>query len=142
MINLLNLSTLADLIISMRFKVKLSIHFYHGNRSVLIGAPTGSGKTTLAELAMWQALRTNSGKKIIYIAPLKSLVKERLDDWKARLKFALGISVVELTGDITPEALILQKSNLILTTPENGMESAVIGKNSEICFRGQFSDNG
>jgi replicative superfamily II helicase len=91
---------------------------YHENKSVLIGAPTGSGKTTLAELAMWQALRTNPDKKIVYIAPLKALVKERLEDWKDRLKSVLGISVVELTGDTTPESWILQKSNLILTTPE------------------------
>ena len=91
---------------------------YHGNRSVLIGAPTGSGKTTLAELAMWQALRTSPEKKIVYIAPLKALVRERIEDWKPRLGAALGISVVELTGDMTPESWVLQRSNLILTTPE------------------------
>lgn len=91
---------------------------YHGNKSVLIGAPTGSGKTTLAELAMWQALRTSPDKKIVYVAPLKALVRERIDDWKPRLEGSLGISVVELTGDITPESRVLQKANLILTTPE------------------------
>lgn len=91
---------------------------YHQNKSILIGAPTGSGKTTLAELAMWQALRNEPGKKIVYVAPLKALVKERLEDWKPRLAASLGISVVELTGDITPESSILKKAHLILTTPE------------------------
>lgn len=91
---------------------------YHQNKSILIGAPTGSGKTTLAELAMWQALRTEPRKKIVYVAPLKALVKERLEDWKPRLAAALGISVVELTGDITPESSVLKKAHLILTTPE------------------------
>jgi replicative superfamily II helicase len=91
---------------------------YHQSKSVLIGAPTGSGKTTLAELAMWQAWRTQPERKVVYIAPLKALVKERLEDWRPRLMSALGISVVELTGDMTPEANVLQRSNLILTTPE------------------------
>lgn len=91
---------------------------YHGTNSALIGAPTGSGKTILAELAIWNALRTNPEKKVVYIAPLKALVKERLEDWKTRLEPILGISVVELTGDASPGLASLRRASLILTTPE------------------------
>ena len=44
---------------------------YHTDESVLLGAPTGSGKTISAELAMLRAWRAHPGGKVIYIAPLK-----------------------------------------------------------------------
>lgn len=34
----------------------------------------------------------------MYIAPLKALVRERIEDWKVRLENKLNYSVVELTG--------------------------------------------
>lgn len=45
---------------------------YHTDESVLLGAPTGSGKTISAELAMLRVFRAHPGKKVIYIAPLKA----------------------------------------------------------------------
>jgi len=48
----------------------------------LIGAPTGSGKTIMSELSMLRVFKHYPDKKIIYIAPLKALAKERLADWK------------------------------------------------------------
>lgn len=50
---------------------------YHTDESVLLGAPTGSGKTISAELAMLRAFSAHPGAKVIYIAPLK--VYRRLD---------------------------------------------------------------
>jgi len=44
---------------------------YHTEENVLLGAPTGSGKTISAELAMLHAFREHPGMKTIYIAPLK-----------------------------------------------------------------------
>lgn len=44
---------------------------YHTDESVLLGAPTGSGKTISAELAMLRVFRVHPGMKVIYIAPLK-----------------------------------------------------------------------
>ena len=45
---------------------------YHTDESVLLGAPTGSGKTISAELAMLRVFRAHPGMKVIYIAPLKA----------------------------------------------------------------------
>ena len=39
---------------------------------------------------------------MIYIAPMKAIAKERLKDWDKRLS-VLGKSVLELTGDFTPD---------------------------------------
>lgn len=44
---------------------------YHTDENVLLGAPTGSGKTISAELAMLRVFRHTPHLKVIYIAPLK-----------------------------------------------------------------------
>ncbi len=58
----------------------------HTNENVLVGAPTGSGKTIMAELALLRMLEGPPGGKCVYVAPLKSLAKERIHDWKRRLE--------------------------------------------------------
>ncbi|KAI9206036.1 Sec63 Brl domain-containing protein [Polychytrium aggregatum] len=91
---------------------------YRTKHNVLIGAPTGSGKTVAAELAMWAAFRDKPNCKVVYIAPLKALVRERVADWRARLVEPMGRSVVELTGDVTPNIQTLMRGDIIITTPE------------------------
>ena len=71
---------------------------YHTPANVLLGSPTGSGKTVAAELAMWWAFREKPGSKVVYIAPMKALVRERVKDWGVRLARPLGLKLVELTG--------------------------------------------
>lgn len=58
---------------------------FHSDVNVLLGAPTGSGKTVAAELAMLRVFNCYPGSKCVYIAPLKALVRERVEDW--RMKF-------------------------------------------------------
>ncbi|RIA90966.1 Sec63 Brl domain-containing protein [Glomus cerebriforme] len=91
---------------------------YNSPTNVLIGAPTGSGKTVTAELAMWWAFREYPRSKVVYIAPLKALVRERVDDWQARLTGPMKRRLVELTGDVTPDLHSIKKSDIIITTPE------------------------
>ena len=55
------------------------------------GAPTGSGKTVAAELSIFRMLRTQPGCKAVYVAPLKALVRERMNDWSKRLSPNLGL---------------------------------------------------
>ena len=91
---------------------------YHTDNNVLLGAPTGSGKTIAAEIAMFKVFRDHPKGKVVYIAPLKALVRERIQDWKQRLEEKLGLAVVELTGDVTPDVQAIQRSRVIVTTPE------------------------
>ena len=91
---------------------------YHTHQNVLLGSPTGSGKTIAAELAMWQSLRDHPGSKIVYIAPMKALVRERVLDWRSRLVQPLGLKLVELTGDNTPDTRTIRDADIIITTPE------------------------
>ncbi|CAI2335169.1 unnamed protein product [Caenorhabditis sp. 36 PRJEB53466] len=91
---------------------------YKTDKSALIGAPTGSGKTLCAELGMFRLLQDHPGKKIVYIAPLKSLVRERVDDWKKKFENGMGYQVVEVSGDVTPDPEELAASSILITTPE------------------------
>lgn len=91
---------------------------YHTDCNVLLGAPTGSGKTIAAEIAMFRVFKQYPERKVVYIAPLKALVRERIDDWKIRLERKLNKRVVELTGDVTPDARAIRDSHVIVTTPE------------------------
>eukprot|EP00633_Aureoumbra_lagunensis_P006332 CAMPEP_0197311416 /NCGR_PEP_ID=MMETSP0891-20130614/9875_1 /TAXON_ID=44058 ORGANISM="Aureoumbra lagunensis, Strain CCMP1510" /NCGR_SAMPLE_ID=MMETSP0891 /ASSEMBLY_ACC=CAM_ASM_000534 /LENGTH=1535 /DNA_ID=CAMNT_0042797505 /DNA_START=486 /DNA_END=5093 /DNA_ORIENTATION=- len=97
---------------------------YHTDRNVLLGAPTGSGKTCVAELAVMRMLNQraassdkNRKTKAVYVAPLKALARERLKDW--RTKFGdMGLTVLELTGDATPDGRALREADILVTTPE------------------------
>uniref|UniRef100_A0A3Q2PUF9 Activating signal cointegrator 1 complex subunit 3 n=1 Tax=Fundulus heteroclitus TaxID=8078 RepID=A0A3Q2PUF9_FUNHE len=91
---------------------------YHTDTNVLLGAPTGSGKTIAAELAMFRVFNKYPSSKVVYIAPLKALVRERIEDWKVRIEEKLGKKVVELTGDVTPDMRAIAQADLIVTTPE------------------------
>lgn len=91
---------------------------YHTDSNVLLGAPTGSGKTIMAEIAMFRVFNKYPGCKVVYVAPLKALVRERIEDWKVRIEGKLNRPVVELTGDVTPDVQAISKADVIVTTPE------------------------
>ena len=63
--------------------------------SVLVAAPTGAGKTLIAEYAIDQAMR--DGRQIIYTAPIKALSNQKFRDFSARYPGQVGI----LTGDVS-----------------------------------------
>ena len=52
------------------------------NSSVVVAAPTGSGKTVVAEYAIHKALA--EGGKAIYTAPIKALSNQKFADLVAR----------------------------------------------------------
>ncbi|KAL2493038.1 U5 small nuclear ribonucleoprotein helicase [Abeliophyllum distichum] len=91
---------------------------YHTDQNVLLGAPTGSGKTISAELAMLHLFHTQPDMKVIYIAPMKAIVRERMNDWRKHLVSKLGKKMVEMTGDYTPDMTALLSADIIISTPE------------------------
>lgn len=91
---------------------------YNTNSNVFVGSPTGSGKTVVAELAIWHAFRDFPKSKVVYIAPMKALVRERVSDWRERICKHTEYKLVELTGDSLPEAREVREADIIITTPE------------------------
>ena len=76
------------------FQREAIAHLSEG-RSVLVAAPTGTGKTVVAEFGIWLARR--AGRRAIYTAPLKALSNQKFRDLRAQY----GADAVGLmTGDI------------------------------------------
>ncbi|KAK9024723.1 hypothetical protein V6N11_004881 [Hibiscus sabdariffa] len=91
---------------------------YYTDNNVLLGAPTGSRKTISAEFVMLHLFNTQPEMKVIYIAPLKAIVRERMHDWRKRCVSKLGKEMVEMTGDYTPDLMALLSADIIISTPE------------------------
>ncbi|KAJ4462271.1 putative DExH-box ATP-dependent RNA helicase DExH14 [Paratrimastix pyriformis] len=91
---------------------------YHSDHNLLLGAPTGSGKTIVAELALLRLFAAHPEMKAVYIGPLKALVRERIEDWGARFAPAIGRQLVELTGETAPDLTALKRADILCTTPE------------------------
>ncbi|CAN4098719.1 unnamed protein product [Withania somnifera] len=93
---------------------------YNSDDNVLVAAPTGSGKTICAEFAILRNHQKgpDSTMRAVYIAPLEALAKERFSDWKKKFGDCLGMRVVELTGETATDLKLLEKGQLIISTPE------------------------
>ena len=75
------------------FQVEATQHITNG-KSVVLCAPTGAGKTVLAEHAIHLAIKT--GKKVFYTTPLKALSNQKFNDFAAKYgQDKIGL----LTGD-------------------------------------------
>lgn len=84
-------------------------------KSVVVSAPTGSGKTLVAEVSLAYSFFEKK-KKGIYIAPLRSLVYEKQVDF-AKLK-KLNIDVVASTGEIWLYKRDIEQADVLLSTIE------------------------
>jgi len=82
---------------------KQAIDAIDAEKSLLVAAPTGSGKTLIAEYALEKAIAR--GEKAIYTAPIKALSNQKYRDFRDRYGDMIGI----LTGDVSinPNAPIL-----------------------------------
>jgi len=89
------------------FQLEAITHLAQG-RSVLVAAPTGTGKTLVAEYAIWLAQRNH--QRVIYTTPLKALSNQKYHDMRTLYGFdAVGL----VTGDIVEHS---QASIVIMTT--------------------------
>ena len=90
------------------FQLEAMQHLAHG-RSVLVTAPTGTGKTLVAEYAIWRARQHN--QRVIYTTPLKALSNQKYRD----LCNLYGSDAVGLvTGDIVEHS----KASIVIMTTE------------------------
>ena len=110
-----------------RIQTKCFPTAFEADGNMLICAPTGSGKTNVAVLAMLREIGKNRNPetgeimlddfKIVYIAPLKALVQEQVGNFGKRLE-PYGVKVSELTGDRQLTKQQIADTQIIVTTPE------------------------
>jgi pre-mRNA-splicing helicase BRR2 len=100
---------------------------FETSENLLLCAPTGAGKTNVAMLCMLHEIglhydpKTDTvdldAFKIVYVAPMKSLVQEMVHNFGKRLA-GFGISVRELSGDSSLTKAQVNATQVIITTPE------------------------
>lgn len=73
-----------------------AIDSLNAGHSVVVCAPTGSGKTLIGEYAIYRAMAR--GKRVFYTTPLKALSNQKLRDFRSEFGFD---SVGLLTGDVS-----------------------------------------
>ena len=80
-----------------------AIDFIKEGHSVIVSAPTGAGKTAIAEYVINDCIEKND--RVIYTAPIKALSNQKFRDFQEVFKNKIGIT----TGDVSinPRAPVL-----------------------------------
>ena len=97
--------------------------------SILVSAPTASGKTLIAVLAILGYLSRENAKKggkIVYLSPLRALAAEKFAEFKKLEKIALKnkAKIAISTGDFDGIEKNLEKGNVLILTNEK-MDSVI-----------------
>lgn len=88
---------------------KLAIAALNAGRSVVVCAPTGSGKTLIGEYAIYRAL--SRGRRVFYTTPLKALSNQKLRDFRNRFG-------ADMVGLLTGDASINREAPILVMTTE------------------------
>ncbi|KAL5564264.1 hypothetical protein UlMin_027428 [Ulmus minor] len=101
-------------------QTQVFIVLYNSDDNVLVATPTGSGKTIYAEFAILRNHQKgpDSVMRVVYIAQVEALAKERYCDWERKFGKGLNMRVVELTGEAVIDLKLLEKGQIIISTPE------------------------
>jgi helicase len=86
--------------------------------SLLVVAPTSSGKTFIGEAAAIKAVL--EGRKAVFLLPYKALTNEKFDEFSSLYGEVLGLRVIRVTGDRSDTApdFVRGKYDLALLTYE------------------------
>ena len=84
------------------------------DENVVVCAPTASGKTAIAELAICDTLR--GGGTALFVAPLRALTNEREREWDRFEELGYSVYVVSGERDLNPRRA--ERADVLVTTPE------------------------
>ncbi|SPO28683.1 probable ATP dependent RNA helicase [Ustilago trichophora] len=98
-----------------------SFHALYGSDdTVFIGAPTGSGKTVCAEVALLRLWKDAEAGRAVCIVPYESMVAPRVAEWKAKFgSYQDGKEIVGLTGETSADLRLLEMADIVISTPEH-----------------------
>ncbi|MEM4378304.1 MAG: DEAD/DEAH box helicase [Candidatus Nitrosotenuis sp.] len=94
-------------------------------KDILVAAPTASGKTLIAMLAMMRFLASKEGK-VVYLTPLRALASEKFAEFKKmeQVDFGKPVRVSISTGDFDSVDKELENADIIVLTNEK-MDSLI-----------------
>ncbi len=92
---------------------KEAIEALRDHTGVLVSAPTSSGKTVVAEWAIWESLRRRESSRVLYTTPLKALSNQKYWDLR-RLHGESTVGLVTGETSINPEADVVVMTTEIL----------------------------
>jgi superfamily II RNA helicase len=95
--------------------------------SVIVAAPTGAGKTLIAEYAIEKALK--EGRRVVYTAPIKALSNQKFRDFSATYPGSVGITTGDVSINPQAPAMIMTTEifrNTIFDAPERLNDVAAV----------------
>ncbi|MEA5535155.1 DEAD/DEAH box helicase [Crocosphaera sp. XPORK-15E] len=84
--------------------------------SVVVCAPTGSGKTVIGEYAIYRALQL--GKRVFYTTPLKALSNQKFRDFQEQFATTENGIDNDIVGLITGDMVINANASIVIMTTE------------------------
>nr|UXY87635.1 U5 small nuclear ribonucleoprotein 200 kDa subunit [Cryptomonas curvata] len=126
---------------------KLFSQSFGSDSNLLLSSPTGSGKTIIAFLCIFRILINSVSLKnknweinknlvkVLYIAPFKTIIKEKINYFEESLSF-LSLKIMELTGDSIITKKDFELNNIIIGTPEK--IDLITREKTNICFFSQI----
>lgn len=91
---------------------------YNSDDNVFIGAPTGSGKTAIAEFAILRLLSQNPEGRSVYLVSKDSQADLIFQDWHLKFSQTMGLKIVKLTGETGTDLKLIAKGQIIVTTAD------------------------
>lgn len=118
------------------FKSQLDcLKYINSDKGAVISLPTSSGKTKIAEIAIFKNLVEHPGSLCLYIAPFRSLAYEVEGSLSVVLESA-GYNVSHLYGNYLYnqiDRILIDDSDVIIATPEKA--KAIMRANDELLER-------
>ncbi|MDR2235386.1 MAG: DEAD/DEAH box helicase [Chryseobacterium sp.] len=120
------------------------------DKAFSLQTPTSSGKTSIAELVIFNELSRNPESKILYLAPFRALASELKNNLGRNLTSKLGIKVKTIYGGnivTDSDRLSIEQSNVLISTPEKfmaielGLSGMLDDFQTVICDEGHLIDN-